>query len=174
MTRLGLERDIVDRAVYDRTVARFRDTGVALPTLRELADPLSIPASAQQALAGIDPDTPHALNLFRVHWHMGCDRRSTVEVPQHVVLPSTLTGVEAPIALDAAGLVPVVRRSRQGGWLIFLLNLERSPVRTALSPRWKSRRVHDLIGGREVAVKGEGSFEIEVEPWKVGVFYCQE
>lgn len=83
-------------------------------------------------------------------------------------------GVEAPVGLDADGLVPVVRRSRQGGWLIFLLNLERSPVRTALCPGWESPRLHDLIEGREVTAKAEGSFEIEVGPWEVGVFYSEE
>ena len=83
-------------------------------------------------------------------------------------------GVEVPVGLDADGLVPVVRRSRQGGWLIFLLNLECSPVRTALCPGWESPRLHDLIEGREVTAKAEGSFEIEVGPWEVGVFYSEE
>ena len=39
MARLGLETEIVDHAVYGRTVQRFREAGVVLPTFAELADP---------------------------------------------------------------------------------------------------------------------------------------
>ena len=39
---------------------------------------------------------------------------------------------------------------------------------------YTSPRLHDLIEGREVTAKAEGSFEIEVGPWEVGVFYSEE
>jgi len=32
MRRLGLERDVVDTDVYERTVERFRDRQIVLPT----------------------------------------------------------------------------------------------------------------------------------------------
>jgi len=41
---LGLERHVVDRATYDRTVGRFREAGILLPTFAQLAAPGTIPA----------------------------------------------------------------------------------------------------------------------------------
>src|SRR3990172_9454346 len=97
MARLGLEREIVDGAGYEATAGRFREAGIVLPTFAQLADPDGIPASITAALAGVDPDAPHPLNLFRVHWYNGGDRRRRVAVPEHVVLTEALTGVAAPI-----------------------------------------------------------------------------
>src|SRR5438093_9075462 len=99
MARLGLEKELVDDRVYARTVARFREARIALPTFRELADPRTIAPAVRQALAAVDPDQPHPLNLYRVHWHNGPDRRSFVDVPGHLVLPPALTGVAAPIVI---------------------------------------------------------------------------
>ena len=81
MQRLGLERDLVDAGVYERTAGRFRDAGIALPTFAQLADPDTIPQRVRSALASVGPDEPHPLNLFRVHWNNGADRRRTVPVP---------------------------------------------------------------------------------------------
>ena len=39
MPTLGLEDHIVDRGVYDRTVRRFSEAQVLLPTFAELAEP---------------------------------------------------------------------------------------------------------------------------------------
>ncbi len=44
----------------------------------------------------VDPDAPHPLNLFRVHWYNGPDRRRRIAVPDHVVLPPSLTGRRRP------------------------------------------------------------------------------
>ena len=68
MRRPGLERELVDTAVYGRTVGRFRDAGIVLPTFAQLADPTTIPARIRERLESIDPDAPHPLNLFRAHW----------------------------------------------------------------------------------------------------------
>ena len=68
MARLGLETSIVDQSVYQNTIARFREAGVLLPTYGQLKDPSTIPASIREKLKDVDPDTPHPLNLFRVHW----------------------------------------------------------------------------------------------------------
>src|SRR5207248_1014874 len=91
--------DVVDPAVRDRAAARFRDARIALPTFAELADPTSLPASVRARLTTVDPDAPDPLNLFRVHWFNGSDRRSIAEVPDHVVLPPEITGVEAKIVV---------------------------------------------------------------------------
>jgi cysteine synthase len=109
MRRIGLEREVVDPRVVDRTVARLREVGAALPTFAQLADPTTIPAGIRERLGGVDPDAPDPLNLFRAHWHDAADRRATVAVPDHVVLPPALTGVEAPIVVLLGDRFPMIR-----------------------------------------------------------------
>ena len=108
MARLGLEREIVDGKVYEATVGRFREAGIVLPTFAQLARPDRIPAAITAALAEVDPDAPHPLNLFRVHWYNGNDRRSRVAVPEHVVLTEAFTGVAAPIIVVFGDRFPMI------------------------------------------------------------------
>jgi cysteine synthase len=108
MRQLGLERELVDQATYDRTVARFREARIVLPTVTELADPTKIPDRIKEALASVDPDAPHPLNLFRVHWFNDTDRRSEATVPNHVVLPRELTGVDARIVVAFGDRFPMI------------------------------------------------------------------
>jgi cysteine synthase len=109
MRRLGLERELVDPVAFEHTVERFREAGVALPTFAQLADPTTIPASIRRMLPAVDPDAPDPLNLFRAHWFNGPDRRTLADVPAHVVLPSSLTGVAAPIVVLLADRFPLIR-----------------------------------------------------------------
>ncbi len=81
---------------------------ITLPTFAELADPQQIAASTREALAHVDPDAPHPLNLFRVHWYNGADRHSLVDTPEHVVLPPSLTGVAAPIVVALGNRFPMI------------------------------------------------------------------
>ena len=99
MARLGLERNVVDSAVLDRTIASLGQEGVLLPTLGQLADPATIPAGVRARLAGVDPDVANPLNLFRVHWFNDAARRGLADVPAYVELPRELTGVKARIVL---------------------------------------------------------------------------
>ncbi|MDH3404330.1 MAG: pyridoxal-5'-phosphate-dependent protein subunit beta [Acidobacteriota bacterium] len=112
MAKLGLETTIVDRKVYDGTVARFREARLRLPTFAQLAAPDTIPSEVSAALAGVDRDAADGLNLFRVHWHNGASRHGgaaeLVGVPEHVVLPPALTGVAAPIAVVLADRFPMI------------------------------------------------------------------
>jgi len=108
MTRPAFETEIVDRATRDRTVALFRERRIVLPTLGELADPTTIPAAHDAALAATGPDDAAPANLFRVHWHNGSDRRTRVAVPEHVVLPPALTGVASPIIVAFGDRFPMI------------------------------------------------------------------
>ncbi|HSC49461.1 MAG TPA: pyridoxal-phosphate dependent enzyme [Gaiellaceae bacterium] len=90
------------------TVERLRESRVTLPTFAQLADPTLIPPAVRDELGAVGPDEPHPLNLFRVHWHNGPDRRGLVDVPEHVVLPRELTGVDAKIVVALGDRFPLI------------------------------------------------------------------
>ncbi len=104
----GLEQEIVDRSAYDRNVEKLRSAGVVLPRIQELADPTVHLAPKSAEFADADPDGPDTRNLFRVHWHNGTDRKSLVDVPEHIVLPEALTGVKARIAVALGNRFPMI------------------------------------------------------------------
>jgi cysteine synthase A len=109
MRRLGLEREIVDEAVLERAAARCRSMGVTLPTFAELADPDWIPAATRERLVSVDPDAPDPANLFRAHWFNDGTRAGRTAVPEHLVLPPELTGVEASIVVALGDRFPMIR-----------------------------------------------------------------
>ena len=108
MRRLGLERELVDPVAFEHTAARLRAAGVLLPTFAQLADPTTIPAPVRERLPAVDPDAPDPLNLFRAHWFNAPDRRSVADVPAHVVLPASLTGIDAPIVVLLGDRFPMI------------------------------------------------------------------
>ncbi len=108
MATLGLENEIVDQAARDRSVEQLREQKVVLPTTAQLADPSTIPDEIKKKLADIDPDVPHPLNLFRVNWFNDADRKTQVAVPNHVILPKALTGVDAPIIVLFGNRFPMI------------------------------------------------------------------
>jgi cysteine synthase A len=109
VTSLGLERHVVDRDIYGRTVDRFRQAGILLPTFAQLASPGSMPTRILRSLDGVKPDEADPLNLFRVHWYNDGGRTGQAAVPVHVVLPAELTGVEARIVVALGDLFPLTR-----------------------------------------------------------------
>jgi cysteine synthase len=109
MARPGLGDSIVNRHNYDHSVQRFRTAGIVLPTFEQLANPKRIPPELKAALAGVDPDAAHPLNLFRVHWFNAADRLSTVETPIAVEVPPEITGVRARIVLLLGDRFPMIR-----------------------------------------------------------------
>ena len=67
LKRVGLHTDIVDGDRYERSVKRFREQKIVLPTFRELAHPRLIDPEIRKDLSGIDKDSADPKNLFRVH-----------------------------------------------------------------------------------------------------------
>jgi cysteine synthase A len=104
----GLERDIIDHDAYARNLLHMRRLGLQLPRIADLADPPSRLAEKARKIAQVDPDAADVRNLFRVHWHNGRDRRSLVDVPEHVVLPKELTGVKAKIIVALGNRFPMI------------------------------------------------------------------
>ena len=54
LKRVGLHTDVVDADRYERSVKRFRDQKIVLPTFSELADPESINPETKSELSKID------------------------------------------------------------------------------------------------------------------------
>jgi cysteine synthase A len=110
--RLGLAAEVVDADARAQAVRRFRAQRITLPTFAQLADPATIPAEVTASLAGLDKNAADARNLFRVHWFNGWSGPGgvpeRVDVPDHVVLPSSLTGVEAPIIVVFGDRFPMI------------------------------------------------------------------
>jgi cysteine synthase A len=108
MSRLGLEENVANDVAVARAAARFGKAGIRLPTFAELAEPTRIPKAITEALGAIDPDAAHPLNLYRVHWYNAADRRGRDDTPGMLVLPSALTGVEAPILVILGDRFPMI------------------------------------------------------------------
>jgi cysteine synthase len=108
--QLGLARTVVDASSLARSVDRFRTQNIVLPTFAQLADPTLISPQQREQLAGVGRDDAHPANLFRVHWYNSLDRRNddVLDVPEHVVLPPSLTGVEAPIIVVFGESFPMI------------------------------------------------------------------
>lgn len=107
--RLGLTAAMIDKASYDNAVKRFAERKIALPTFAQLADPSTAPSASVSGLANVDPDAADAANLWRVNWYNAADRTSRVPVPEHVVLPKSLTGVDATIIVVLGNKFPMIR-----------------------------------------------------------------
>ena len=105
----GLEREIIDQAAYDGNRQHLADAAVVLPRLADLADPVARLKDKAARIAGSDPDSPDAANLFRVHWHNDQSRRGIATVPEHIVLGPELTGVEAKIIVALGNRFPMIR-----------------------------------------------------------------
>jgi len=102
--QFGLADTVVDPASVANSVARFREQGIVLPTFAMLADPSTI---ARETTEGVDKDAADPRNLFRVHWYNDL-AGGRVDVPDHVVLPSSLTGVESPIIVAFGDRFPMI------------------------------------------------------------------
>jgi cysteine synthase len=108
MTQLGLEAKILNQDLVNATIARLKQAKVVLPTFSQLQDPPSIPRSIIEMLKGVSPGQAHPLNLFRVHWYNERETGRLTDVPEHVVLPSELTGVESPIVMLFGDTFPMI------------------------------------------------------------------
>jgi cysteine synthase len=103
--QFGLADRVVDEDALVRSAARFRERGITLPTFAQLADPSSFDHGAR--VGDADPQGPDARNLWRVHWYNDLSG-GRVGVPDHVVLPSSLTGVESPIIVVFGDRFPMI------------------------------------------------------------------
>ena len=91
---------VVDPAVLDKTVARFREKKIILPTFAEQRDPGLIPGKIKDKLRGIGLWDLHPLNLFRITWkNEPREKGGLFGGVNALELPPSLTGVQARIVL---------------------------------------------------------------------------
>lgn len=100
----GLAAEVVDSAALARSVARFRQLCIRLPTFAQLAHPETIPPDA---VGDADPQAADPRNLWRVHWYNN-RAGARVDVPEHVVLPREFTGVDSPIIVLFGNRFPMI------------------------------------------------------------------
>ena len=82
-------------------------------------------------------------------------------------------GVEAWFEITGDRVVAYRRGSRQGGSLVFLLNVEDKIARTRIKPRWGIKSADDLIEAKPLSLH-EGAFEIEMSFGEVRVIHCED
>jgi cysteine synthase len=108
MSKYGFYEDVVDADVLERTIGRFSERNILLPTFAELADPTTIPDEIVSGLSAVGPDDADPRNLFRVHWHNDRSRTGRIDTPLYLNLPSELTGVPAKILLAIGDVFPMI------------------------------------------------------------------
>jgi cysteine synthase len=69
-----------------------------------------VPAGITEALGGVDRMAADPRNLYRVHWYnpLAGDRPGQLPLPEHVVLPSSLTGIESPVIVVLGEAFPMI------------------------------------------------------------------
>jgi cysteine synthase len=77
-----------------------------LPTWSELAEPERFDTLPE--LSSIHPDSPDPANLWRVHWFNDAERIGCTTVPAHLVLPTELTGIDAPVVVLIGRRFPMI------------------------------------------------------------------
>ena len=98
----------MNNTIITKTSEYFKKRNIILPTISELANPHSIDVSILKNLKNLDKNAIDPLNLFRVHWFNNRDHSGFSKVPEHIVLPSEFTGVEAKIIVNIGRLFPLI------------------------------------------------------------------
>ena len=98
----------INESVVTKTSKFFKSRGIILPKISELIDPRTIDEDIVKKLKLIDKNEVNPLNLFRVNWFNNRDHSSFQKSPEHIVLPSEFTGVEAKIIVNLGRLFPLI------------------------------------------------------------------
>ena len=98
----------MNSSIVEKTAAYFRGKGVILPTIAELKNPNLISEEIKNKVLTLDKDAMDPANLFRVHWFNQRDHSNFLDVPEHIVLPSEFTGVDAKIIVNLGRYFPLI------------------------------------------------------------------
>ena len=94
--------------IVEKTAKYFKEKGVVLPTIAELKNPHTINDDIKSKVLKLDKDAMDPANLFRVHWFNKRDHTKFLDVPEHIVLPSEFTGVDAKIIVNLGRYFPLI------------------------------------------------------------------
>lgn len=98
---------IVNQDVLDKTVKRFREQNILLPTFEQMKNPDLIPQGIKDELKNIGLWDLHPLNLFRITWkNEATEDGGGFGGVNYTVLPKAITGVDAKIALMIGKWLP--------------------------------------------------------------------
>ncbi|MBD1147658.1 pyridoxal-5'-phosphate-dependent protein subunit beta [Pelagibacterales bacterium SAG-MED31] len=98
----------MNSSVIEKTANYFRSKNVVLPTIAELKNPHLISEDIKNKVLKLDKDAMDPVNLFRVHWFNKRDHSKFLDVPEHIVLPSEFTGVDAKIIVNLGRYFPLI------------------------------------------------------------------
>ena len=79
-----------------------------MPRFSQLRDPSTIDSDVIEALEGVDRNSANPLNLFRVHWFNTSTQAAPAETPDHIELPSEMTGTDARIVVALGNRFPMI------------------------------------------------------------------
>jgi hypothetical protein len=82
-------------------------------------------------------------------------------------------GIEPWFEMAGDRVVAFRRQSKQGGSLVFLLNVEDKTAKARVQPRWGISAARDLLDDRELALSA-GGFEVEMALGQVCVVHCTD
>jgi cysteine synthase len=88
----------VDEKVLSRTVERFRERKILLPTFAQMRDPTSVPEKIKRRLKNVGLWDVDPANLFRITWkNEPVERGGLYNHGNWIEFPSAITGVDARI-----------------------------------------------------------------------------
>ncbi|MFT7460672.1 MAG: cysteine synthase A [Planctomycetota bacterium] len=108
MNPFDLPDNITDETTLANAAKHLGKANVILPRFSELADPRAISTDILRQINGVDPGVAHAKNLFRLHWYNDSQQKGLADVPGHLVLDQSLTGVAAPIVVMLGARFPMI------------------------------------------------------------------
>ncbi len=98
---------IVNERILKRTVDRFREKGIILPTLKQQKDPSSIPGKILKQLKNTGLWDVHPLNLFRISWkNEPREFGGLFGGVNYIEIPKQISGVDARIIMLAGKWFP--------------------------------------------------------------------
>ncbi len=102
------EFDPAGKKALENAVTRFGERNIVLPRFSQLRDPSTIDSDVIEALEGVDRNSANPLNLFRVHWFNTSTQAAPAETPDHIELPSEMTGTDARIVVALGNRFPMI------------------------------------------------------------------
>jgi cysteine synthase len=91
---------VVDSAVLQKAIDRYREKGVILPTFAQMQNPELVPDKIKDKLKTIGLWDLHPLNLFRITWKNEPKAVGGLYgKPNYIEIPKSITGIDARIVV---------------------------------------------------------------------------